>query len=78
MDVPDIRELVRISRDIGLALRIEQDAGYFTPLGLNLLLKDLETRVRDTVCERLIAQIDAQVCKLLRASGRAPQSPGGF
>jgi hypothetical protein len=74
----DIREVVRISRDIGLALRTEQDAAHLAPLGLNLLLKDLETRVRDTECERLIAQIDVQVGKLLRASGRAPHSPGAF
>jgi hypothetical protein len=74
----DIRELDRISKDIGLALRIEQDAANLAPLGLNLLLKNLETRVRDTECERLIAQINAQVDEVLRAAGRAPQAPRGF
>jgi hypothetical protein len=65
-------------RDIGLALRTEQDAADLAPLNLTSLLQDLETRVRDTECEQLIAQIDAQVVELLRVSGRASRSPRGF
>jgi hypothetical protein len=74
----DIREVVRISRDIGLALRTEQDAADLAPLNLTSLLQDLETRVSDTECERLIARVDAQVGELLRGSGRASRSPRGF
>jgi hypothetical protein len=70
---PRIRELDRISRDIGVRLRIEPAA--FEPLPENLiaLLRELEILVHHAEGERLFAAIDARVAELLDAAGQQPR-----
>jgi hypothetical protein len=66
----NIHEQERIRRDIGAALRLERDdVAEPAPQSLLVLLKDLETRVRDAEGERLLAEVDARVADLLRVAG---------
>jgi ElaB/YqjD/DUF883 family membrane-anchored ribosome-binding protein len=68
-----LRELGRIRRDIGVALRIEQEAAEPASQSLTTLLKDLETRVLDAERERLFAEVDVRVAELIHVAGRSPQ-----
>jgi hypothetical protein len=66
---PRIRELNRISRDVGAQLRVEPDGFGSLPHSLIALLKELEIHVHHAEGERLFAEIDARVAELLNAAG---------
>jgi hypothetical protein len=65
-----IRELDRIRKDISSVLRTEHPAAEPAPQTLIVLMKNLETRVRDASRERHFAEVDARIAELLHAVGR--------
>jgi hypothetical protein len=72
---PRIRELNRISRDVGAQLRVEPDGFGSLPHSLIALLKELEIHVHHAEGERLFA--DARVAELLNAAGKQPRDARG-
>jgi hypothetical protein len=58
---PSVQELDRIRKDIGAALREHDDVVMPAPESLVALLRYLETHVRETERERLLAEIDARI-----------------
>jgi hypothetical protein len=65
---PRIRELNRISIDVGAQLRVEPDGLGSLPHSLIALLKEVEIHFHRAEGERLFAEIDARVAELLNAA----------
>jgi hypothetical protein len=61
--------LDRINKGIGAALRTEYEVAEPAPERLLVLLKDLETQVRDAKRDGLFAEVDMRIAELLRAAG---------
>jgi hypothetical protein len=75
-DRPQIQELDRIRRDIGVRLRTEYAVDP-APQSLVALLKELEIRVRHGELDRRFAEVDQRVAELLHAVGlRFPNTCG--
>jgi hypothetical protein len=71
--MPQIRELDRIIRDIGVQLRVEPEVSEPLPQKLKALLKELEILVHHAERQRLFAEIEIRVAELIDAAGPATE-----
>jgi hypothetical protein len=67
------RELDRIRRDVGAALRTEREVVEPVPPCLVALLRVLEARALDAERERLFGEIDVRIAELIRVARREPE-----